>query len=1426
MGYCKGVVMRKRSILLVVFALVVAVSLPSVALAVEPANAECLTCHAVGGAALSEVDFSGGTVNYSKCMSCHWPNQSSFVAAGFAHSHIVNRGPDCGSCHTPWGSTGWLADTSKLMQVTTPLGSYAMTGSPSTGSLSIHEIHANGSWPANVVYADKPVVCQSCHLPPSCTGCHDAPVTDHTDHTMDASTGAYAYAPVTRWVGLGTPINSNTIVRVREESSTCVNDACHSLAKAATAQFVPTCASCHPTKAGAHGYEPTQHTSTWAMEGCIAAGCHTSRELMPEHQAANPAFTCSTCHSSADPNVVAAIAANSTACGSCHTGITEAQGHYAQHYANPSLAMDGTGNYGYYDGTAATVKTAECAGCHTENLMDEHLGTKRLDGTYDRFPRYTRTAEALTCETCHSPLAAAEVANAVAGSQTRCDACHTVHGPMNEQHASTYVDSPAIPCAECHSALLQDEHAAVSVTTASGKTLTDCAVCHKYFEGDRGARIQDAVEVTGDRKCTACHDLIHSDIDAVHTTVSTSVGGMECTKCHDDSDAAGAKVTPLHAGAVLGACAVCHDNPGRVPDITAETADCSSCHTASGADFHAGLSQSHASLTSGCAGTNCHDITDLGDLHSAATTTVAGVTYNGCDVCHRSPTSQPSSADCNACHAGHGDLAAMHTATASSQACADCHETYDVQAIHAASAKGACAVCHDNATQVPALPATVECANCHAEYVPVDPGHYDETTHTASAETVCSTCHYMTMKTEHSKAGVSPAVTCVSCHETKVDAFTGAWDKTCAACHASKHSGTHTKHVSTNTACGGATCHEISDVSAIHIGRPDGGCPTCHDRDTVPTGKTDCSLSGCHYGATGDHEASHDASAVIDVGCRGCHFTMLTTEHSKLGYTCDTCHSSANAAVSAAITNHQRACSACHPAVNGKDRHASQNETEFAPATSSAHRVDAGLAGMRSTFVVKGATYTWTLPSASSFLRTGWTTASVVTCKDCHNFGTDPAGPHGSAVTVRIDPAYTTRFSDAVLRSSSPGMPTTLLCNKCHTLTNGSSWSNVVHSEHRDRGMTEGGRCVSCHVKIPHGWFRPRLLGSTLDPAPYATVPGGMIEMALKSYTPSGWNKSDCYAGCSSDRHPNQSNPWPGAPDPVGTLTGKVTDSSGVAISGATVSIAGAGSTTTAADGSYTITQVLAGTYDVTASAAGYVAQAKPATVAKNVTTALDFTLQRNVGTLTGTLTDSATGAKLSGVTVSVAGDGSTTTDSNGVYTLTNVPAGSASVTYSKTGYTSQTKALTIAAGSSTTQNVALVPVPTSTYENKARAKTATASSYRSGYEPWDAFDGSTSTRWYSSGDGTQWLRVDLGTSYAVDKVVVYWYSDYHAQEYRVQYSNDGSSWSSAYSTSSGSSGTKTHTFSARSARYWRLYCTRANRSYGYSASELQVWGK
>ncbi|WP_371477132.1 discoidin domain-containing protein [Kitasatospora sp. NBC_00315] len=123
-----------------------------------------------------------------------------------------------------------------------------------------------------------------------------------------------------------------------------------------------------------------------------------------------------------------------------------------------------------------------------------------------------------------------------------------------------------------------------------------------------------------------------------------------------------------------------------------------------------------------------------------------------------------------------------------------------------------------------------------------------------------------------------------------------------------------------------------------------------------------------------------------------------------------------------------------------------------------------------------------------------------------------------------------------------------------------------------------------------------------------------------------------------------------------------------------------------------------------------------------------------------------------------------------------------------------------------------------------SQGRPATASSTENTGAPASAaVDGDPGTRWSSAFGGPQWLQVDLGGAMTIGQVVLRWEAAY-AKAYQIQTSTDGTTWTTAYSTTTGAGGTETVNLTA-TARYVRLYGTQRATQYGYSLWEFQVYG-
>src|SRR5690606_20767307 len=106
---------------------------------------------------------------------------------------------------------------------------------------------------------------------------------------------------------------------------------------------------------------------------------------------------------------------------------------------------------------------------------------------------------------------------------------------------------------------------------------------------------------------------------------------------------------------------------------------------------------------------------------------------------------------------------------------------------------------------------------------------------------------------------------------------------------------------------------------------------------------------------------------------------------------------------------------------------------------------------------------------------------------------------------------------------------------------------------------------------------------------------------------------------------------------------------------------------------------------------------------------------------------------------------------------------------------------------------------------------------------PSKAVDGNPSTRWASAQTENNWISVDLGSQYTINKVILNWEPAY-AKGYEIQFSNDNSNWSTAYSTQNGDGGVDEISVSGN-ARYVRMNGLKRATSWGYSLWDFEVYG-
>ncbi len=174
----------------------------------------------------------------------------------------------------------------------------------------------------------------------------------------------------------------------------------------------------------------------------------------------------------------------------------------------------------------------------------------------------------------------------------------------------------------------------------------------------------------------------------------------------------------------------------------------------------------------------------------------------------------------------------------------------------------------------------------------------------------------------------------------------------------------------------------------------------------------------------------------------------------------------------------------------------------------------------------------------------------------------------------------------------------------------------------------------------------------------------------------------------------------------AGQVSGKVVGPNGAAIGGVTVTVNGAGAaistqTLTAGQvGTYLLSGLATpGSYTLTFSDTGFISQTVGVTLGSSGSAnGVNVTLPQQVGTITGTVTGSGSSpGPLAGVTVSIS-DGvnvHTTMSSSippGGFSVTGLPPASYSVTFSITGFATQTAQVRLSPGTTASVSVTLAP--------------------------------------------------------------------------------------------------------------------------------------
>ncbi|MGX7828383.1 discoidin domain-containing protein [Actinokineospora sp. 24-640] len=141
-------------------------------------------------------------------------------------------------------------------------------------------------------------------------------------------------------------------------------------------------------------------------------------------------------------------------------------------------------------------------------------------------------------------------------------------------------------------------------------------------------------------------------------------------------------------------------------------------------------------------------------------------------------------------------------------------------------------------------------------------------------------------------------------------------------------------------------------------------------------------------------------------------------------------------------------------------------------------------------------------------------------------------------------------------------------------------------------------------------------------------------------------------------------------------------------------------------------------------------------------------------------------------------------------------------------------------------RSVRVVPPPVAG-TNIARGRPTTASSHQqvgdgAPFPPANATDGNNATRWASDWSDPQWLRVDLGSVQPFQHVQLVWEAAF-GRAYRVEASDDGTTWRQVYATTTADGGVDDIPVTG-SGRYVRITGTQRGTGWGYALYEFGVY--
>jgi hypothetical protein len=133
--------------------------------------------------------------------------------------------------------------------------------------------------------------------------------------------------------------------------------------------------------------------------------------------------------------------------------------------------------------------------------------------------------------------------------------------------------------------------------------------------------------------------------------------------------------------------------------------------------------------------------------------------------------------------------------------------------------------------------------------------------------------------------------------------------------------------------------------------------------------------------------------------------------------------------------------------------------------------------------------------------------------------------------------------------------------------------------------------------------------------------------------------------------------------------------------------------------------------------------------------------------------------------------------------------------------------------------------VPAAASTNVALGQRAVSSSdYSAQYAAVYAVDGNPSTYWSSQYSDPQWISIDLGARFAINRVTLTWQIAY-AADFQIAVSDDAVNWTVVAAVTNGSGGVNDLPVSG-AGRYVAMWGMRRGTQWGYALSSFDVYGQ